>query len=136
MLDYDSECSVDSTDIAAEQAGGAAMMLQHATYWDDFLEYMDANHAPWAEGDDDTDDYRKGRAVEQFNNGCLTPSNLQSTLAMPPLPPLFTCACGSRTSRTQLEGAEADGQELGPARDGVRGAATDLAAGLASQAVS
>ena len=66
-IDSDSECSVDSEDIAAEEGGSAADMLEHATYWDHFLAYIDAKTAPWAEGDDDSDDYRKKRSFEQFN---------------------------------------------------------------------
>lgn len=68
-IDSDSECSVDDEDIAAEEGGSAADMLQHATYWDHFLAYIDAKSVPWAEGDADTDEYRKQRAVEQFNLG-------------------------------------------------------------------
>ena len=50
-IDSDSECSVDDEDIAAEEGGSAADMLQHATYWDHFLAYIDAKSVPWVGGE-------------------------------------------------------------------------------------
>ena len=109
-IDSDSECSVDDEDIAAEEGGSAADMLQHATYWDHFLAYVDAKSVPWAEGDADTDEYRKQRAVEQFNLG-KSPRPI-STYA--PILTHITCL-GSRPSGPRLEGAQAHGEELGTA---------------------
>jgi len=54
-------------------------MLEHAGYWDHFLAYVDASQRPWAEGVDDSDDYRKQRALESFNLGVLTQPPLTTT---------------------------------------------------------
>ena len=75
-IDSDSECEVDDDDIAAEEGGGAADMLEHATYWDHFLAYIDAKSVPWAEGEADSDEYRKQRAYKQFNLGMLVSTRL------------------------------------------------------------
>ena len=43
------------------------MMLADASRWDRFLDLVAALQAPWPQGDADTDEYRKGRALEIFN---------------------------------------------------------------------
>ena len=43
------------------------LMMSNADCWDRFLALVSASAAPWPQGDADTDDYRKGRAVEYFN---------------------------------------------------------------------
>eukprot|EP00965_Chrysotila_dentata_P210087 6185679-Pleurochrysis_carterae.AAC.1 len=41
--------------------------MEHAQMWDNFLAYIEAAERPWASPDEDTDEYRKERAVEFFN---------------------------------------------------------------------
>ena len=48
------------------------LMMQHAAMWDDFLDYVFEMQDPWAKEDEDTDIYRKMRAVRQFNTGVLS----------------------------------------------------------------
>ena len=47
-------------------------MMQNAAAWDDFLEYVQLLQEPWAAPQDDTDSYRKKRAVQFFNSGVPT----------------------------------------------------------------
>eukprot|EP00965_Chrysotila_dentata_P203158 6181549-Pleurochrysis_carterae.AAC.1 len=48
-------------------------MLEHAAMWDHFLDYVEAAEREWAVPEDDTDEYRKQRAVELFNLGAHQP---------------------------------------------------------------
>ena len=45
------------------------LMMANAARWDRFLEYIRAISAEWPQGEADTDDYRKERALEAFNLG-------------------------------------------------------------------
>ena len=58
-------------------------MLTHAGYWDDFVALVADSQKPWAEGADDSDTYREGRALTAFNLGAPPPSVAAS--ASPPL---------------------------------------------------
>ena len=42
-------------------------MMANATRWDHFLALVAASQAPWPQGEADTTEYRKGRALEFFN---------------------------------------------------------------------
>ena len=42
-------------------------MMANAARWDRFLALVAATQAPWPQGEPDSDDYRKGRALELFN---------------------------------------------------------------------
>ena len=44
-------------------------MMQNADAWDDFLAFVALLQSDWATPDEDTDNYRKKRAVEFFNAG-------------------------------------------------------------------
>ena len=44
-------------------------MMQNAEAWDDFLAYVNLVQTPWASPDEDTDVYRKMRALQFFNAG-------------------------------------------------------------------
>ena len=44
-------------------------MMVNAGRWDNFLDYCRAVSAEWPQGEPDTDNYRKGRALEAFNLG-------------------------------------------------------------------
>lgn len=72
-VEEDDELGVTDDEIAAEAAEEADMMT-HASYWDDFLALVADSQKPWAEGADDTDAYRKGRALTAFNLGAPPPS--------------------------------------------------------------
>ena len=61
-------------------------MMTHAGYWDHYLDLVRETQRPWAEAADDTDDYRKGRAVKLFNLGARSPSPSRSSLPSSPLP--------------------------------------------------
>jgi hypothetical protein len=65
-MDYDSDYEPDAETLAAEERE-ESLMCQNATIWDHFLTLVRAIQAPWAEGVDDTDAYRKMRALECFN---------------------------------------------------------------------
>ena len=45
------------------------LMIQNAARWDRFLALVRASQKQWPQGEADTDEYRKGRAVEAFNLG-------------------------------------------------------------------
>ena len=42
-------------------------MMQNAAAWDNFLDMVRESQRPWPQGADDTDEYRKGRALAYFN---------------------------------------------------------------------
>ena len=42
-------------------------MMANAARWDRFLALVAATQEPWPQGEGDTDDYRKGRALKFFN---------------------------------------------------------------------
>eukprot|EP00965_Chrysotila_dentata_P096838 3200496-Pleurochrysis_carterae.AAC.1 len=65
-LEEDSELGVTDEELAQEESE-VPQMMQHAEMWDHFLSYVMAAERPWASPEDDTDDYRKARAVEFFN---------------------------------------------------------------------
>ena len=65
--DSDDEYAVTEEDIAAEQKEESLMLL-NATRWDNFLGYVELDTRPWPQGEADSDDYRKGRAVDSFNS--------------------------------------------------------------------
>ena len=71
-MDYDDEYAPDEEELAREEAE-EPLMCSNAQAWDNFLNLVRAIQAPWAEGDDDTDEYRKMRALETFNLSTLTP---------------------------------------------------------------
>ena len=65
MMDVEGdEFAPTEEEIAAERDEEPDMML-HADMWDRFLAWVRAIQAPW---ESDTDEYRKGRAVEYFNH--------------------------------------------------------------------
>jgi hypothetical protein len=63
----DDEYAVTEEEIAAEQKEETLMML-NADRWDNFLAFIRLDQQPWPQGEPDTDEYRKGRAVEAFNS--------------------------------------------------------------------
>ena len=65
-LEEDDELNVTEEELCAEEAEEPEMML-HAKYWDNFLDLIRETQRPWAKAEDDTDDYRKGRALNLFN---------------------------------------------------------------------
>ena len=71
-LEMDDELNVTEEEIAAEEDEEPDMM-KSALYWDNFIALVDLCNEPWAEPEDDTDDYRKKRAVRAFNAGELEP---------------------------------------------------------------
>ena len=72
-MEFDEEYAPTEEEIAEEEAE-EPLMMQNAASWDNFIEYVRLCQAPWAAPDDDTDDYRKARAVEFFNAGSCAPS--------------------------------------------------------------
>ena len=68
-LEEDDELFIDDDDReqAAEEVTNELEL--HASYWDHFLALVRWTQEPWADEDDDTDEYREGRAVEAFNLG-------------------------------------------------------------------
>ena len=45
-------------------------MMKSADIWDRFLALVSESTAEWAKPEDDTDAYRKGRALKLFNASC------------------------------------------------------------------
>ena len=80
-LEEDDELNVTEEELAAEEEE-VPQMMAHAQMWDNFKAFVDAAEEPWAKPEDDTDDYRKMRAVRNFNLG--------RTTHHPPPPPPFT----------------------------------------------
>ena len=52
------------------------MMMQNAQTWDNFIDLMLEISRPWPQGAEDTEDYRKGRAVAYFNKMALVGKDL------------------------------------------------------------
>ena len=73
----DDEYEPTAEEIAAEEEE-EPLMMANATAWDNFLEYIALTQQDWASPEEDTDLYRKRRAVEFFNLGMPAPA--------PPLP--------------------------------------------------
>ena len=69
-------------EIAAEDDDEPTMM-QNAKYWDDFNALVDEAQKPWATPDDDTDDYRKQRAVAFFNVANVRASTVRAPRPSP-----------------------------------------------------
>lgn len=67
-MDYDPDYAPTAAEVAAEEELLPLMMV-NAGRWDNFLAYCRAVGAEWPQGEADTDDYRKGRALEGFNLG-------------------------------------------------------------------
>ena len=67
-MDYDPDYAPTAEEVAAEEEL-LPLMMSNATRWDNFLTYVRAMSAEWPQGDPDTDEYRKGRALESFNLG-------------------------------------------------------------------
>ena len=88
-MEYDEEYAPTAAEIAQEKKE-EPLMIKNAERWDHFLDHVRGMQAPWPQGDPDTDDYRKVRAVETFSLG-------------------WAVASLSRPSR-----AEADGHHMGP----------------------
>lgn len=69
----DDEYEPTDEEIAAEEEE-EPLMMANATAWDHFLEYIALSQEPWASPEEDTDLYRKRRAVQFFNLGKRAPA--------------------------------------------------------------
>ena len=69
-IDDDDEYAPTAEEIAEEEQE-EPLMMQNAAAWDDFLDYVGLLQEPWAAPDDDTNNYRKKRAVQFFDAGVL-----------------------------------------------------------------
>ena len=65
-LEEDDELSLTAEELAAEEEEEPEMQ-RHAGYWDNFLDLVRETQRPWAKPEEDTDDYRKSRALKLFN---------------------------------------------------------------------
>ena len=74
-MDDDDEYTPTEEEIAEEEAE-EPLMMQNAACWDHFLDYVRAISAPCPQGEADTDEYRKGRALEAFNLGAAVACDL------------------------------------------------------------
>ena len=66
-MEFDPEYAPDAATLAAEERE-ESLMCTNATVWDHFMELVRDIQTPWAEGDADTDAYRKMRALSAFNH--------------------------------------------------------------------
>jgi hypothetical protein len=66
-MELDDEYAPTDEEIAAEEQA-EPLMMENAARWDRFLTLVSVGSAEWPQGDADSDDYRKGRAVEWFNH--------------------------------------------------------------------
>jgi len=69
-MDDDDEYEPTAEEVAQEEAE-VPIMMQNAARWDRFLRLVRMLQAPWPQGDADTDEYRKSRAVELFNSASV-----------------------------------------------------------------
>ena len=67
-MDDDDEYMPTEDEILAEEED-EPLMMSNAGAWDNFLEFVRLCQSPWAAEEDDTDLFRKQRAVEYFNAG-------------------------------------------------------------------
>ena len=67
-MDDDDEYAPTADDIAREEVE-EPLMMQNAGRWDRFFALVEALQRAWPQGEADTDEYRKERAVEVFNLG-------------------------------------------------------------------
>ena len=67
-MDEDDEYSPTEEDVEHEEELEPTMM-QNAARWDHFFALVESISRPWPQGEEDTDEYRKARAVEVFNLG-------------------------------------------------------------------
>ena len=82
----DDELFLTPEELEAE-AQEEPQMMAHAAMWDRYLAYVAKTQEEWAAAPADTDEYRKGRAVEYFNLG--TRSYLCTLLLLYSLHPLY-----------------------------------------------
>ena len=74
-MDHDPEYVPTAEEIEDEEAE-EPLMMSNADKWDRFLDYVRQTSAPWPQGEADTDDYRKGRALEAFSLGAAVANDL------------------------------------------------------------
>ena len=67
QLEEDDELFLDDDDLEQAEHEHEDELALHASYWDHFLDMVRETQRPWADEAGDTDDYRKGRAVQAFN---------------------------------------------------------------------
>ena len=67
-IEEDDEYAPSAEEIEQEEQE-EPLMMSNAEAWDDFLEYVNLLQSDWAAPEDDTDLYRKRRALEFFNTG-------------------------------------------------------------------
>ena len=74
-MEEDEEYSPTEEDIEREEEL-EPLMMKNAARWDHFFGLVESISRPWPQGDMDTDEYRKGRAVEVFNLGAQCANDL------------------------------------------------------------
>jgi hypothetical protein len=74
-MEYDEDYD-PTPDMIEEEELQEPDMMKNAGRWDNFLALVRAFQAPWPQGEPDTDEYRKGRAVEAFNLGTAVARDL------------------------------------------------------------
>ena len=74
-MDFDSEYAPTAEDIQAEEQL-LPLMMENAQRWDNFLDYVRCCTAEWPQGELDTEEYRQGRALSAFNQGCCCATDL------------------------------------------------------------
>ena len=75
QMEFDPEYAPTDAEVEQEEKE-EPLMMKNAARWDNFLNLVRASQAPWPQGEPDTDDYRKGRAVEAFNLGGLCANDI------------------------------------------------------------
>ena len=61
-MDFDADYAPAAADLAQEERE-EPLMMQNAERWDHFLSLVRAMQAPWPQGEPDTDEYRRARAL-------------------------------------------------------------------------
>ena len=74
-MDDDDEYAPTDDDVAQEEQEEPVMMAD-AARWDRFFTLVQSLTAEWPQGAADTDDYRKGRAVTNFNHSAAVANDL------------------------------------------------------------
>ena len=75
VMEEDDEYSPTAEDVEQEEQE-EPLMMQNAEAWDHFIDLVRETSRPWPQGAEDTDEYRKGRAVAYFNKMALVGKDL------------------------------------------------------------
>ena len=74
-MDFDEVYAPTEEEVAAEE-DEEPLMMANAQRWDNFIALIESSARAWPQGAEDTDEYRKARAVEYFNLAAVVACDL------------------------------------------------------------